>query len=443
MMCLSSRQGSEENKSVQRWLNHPLSNWWCMSSWMASSAIFVLLVQALGGPTSGDASDSVNTAWAFAHGIPACAYAPGNQFGLPYSAPLYPIVSGSLAALFRIGHSIAFPTRVQMGSQCSNAINAIYHWWLQSGALQPTLELGYIGWLILMVGAVVLIRSIGRGRTRWEPITLLVLAISPSVFMCLHEYFHPQDLMTMGLILIAIALARRGSWIGVGMLIGLALATQQFALLALAPLAVVAPRDRLNQMVASMLGTFALVMVPLVILSSSSSVKAIFAGSGTTWDSGTMLDAFRFSGSLLFFMSRFLPIVASMLLAWFVSDRIGSKALEPVPLIALVAASMSFRLIFEVNFWGYYLMATSVLLVLLDVARQKVRWQLIVWLVLQPLAFHPVLGSTSSFGPEHISWLPLWLWQMIFAFGALALALFPVVSSIFVSNGRVPWFGAE
>lgn len=407
-------------------MDRPISTWWTIMGWLTSTFLFYGVTRLFGGVTSGDASDSINTAWAFAHGIPSCAYAPGNQFGLPYTAPLYPLLSGGLAALLRIGHSVTFPNRAQMGPHCSNAINAMYHWWLKSGSLIPTIRLGYVGWLFLMVGAVALLRATGRGRTRWESTALVLLALTPSVAMCLNEYFHPQDLVAMGLILVGISFACRDSWTGVGVLLGLALATQQFTLLALAPLVVVAPPRRLVRMLLSLVGTFGVIVITVVTLSSSESLKAIFAGSGTTWNSGTLLDALHLSGGLLFLISRFLPIVAAMTLAWWFGNRIGPAVLAPVPLIALVTSSMILRLIFEVNFWGYYLMATSVLLILLDVALSRIRWQLILWLVLQPFAFHPVIGGVRSFGPEHVSWLPLWLWQIIFASGALALVVIPL-----------------
>src|SRR5664280_16021 len=269
------------------WLNRPLSQRQCAVGWLISTALFVGGTQLLGGVTSGDASDSINTAWAFAHGVPSCAYAPGNQFGLPYIAPLYSLLSSGLAVLFRIGHGVTFPTQAQMGPHCSTAISAMYHWSLRYGALRPTVELGYVGWMILVAGVVALLRASGRGRSGWEPTTLVLVALVPSVSMCLHEYFHPQDLVAMGLVLGSLASARRGEWVWTGVLLGLALATQQFALLVLAPLVVIAPQHRLIRFLGASIASFAIVTVPLVVVASPSALRAVLAGSGTTWDSGT------------------------------------------------------------------------------------------------------------------------------------------------------------
>ncbi|MFI5035601.1 MAG: hypothetical protein ACHQFZ_05295 [Acidimicrobiales bacterium] len=420
-------QGVEDRRSF---LNRPLSTWWCVLGWLGASAVFIGGTQLIGGVTSGDASDSINTTWAIAHGVPACAYAPGNQFGLPYSAPLYPSLSAALAALLRIGHGVSFPTMGQMGRHCSTAIAAMYRWSLRSHALRPTVELGYVGWLFLAAGSVSLLRTSGRGRNGWEPLTLLLIALVPSVSMCLHEYFHPQDLMAMGFVLGGLAAAGRGSWRWSGVLLGLAVATQQFAWLVLLPLAVVAPPRRVVRLAGAAFTTVAAVAAPLVVLSSSGALKAVLAGSGTTWTSNTLLDATRLPGPLLFFASRYLPIAAAMVLAWWAAHRLGEDVLAPVPLISLLATSLSLRLVFEVNLWGYYFMAVGVLLVLLDVIRGRVRWSLLGWLALVPVAFRPVLGTVSSLRTEATWWLPVWLWQVLLVTGAAALAISPLLSVV-------------
>ena len=411
-------------------MNRQLPLYVQVMGWLASSALFIVVTQLLGGVTSGDASDSINTTWAFAHGIPACAYPPGNQFGLPYIPPVYPLFTGAISALLRIGHSIAFPSAAQMGPHCINAVTSMYYWSLKSHSLGPTLQLGYLSWFVLAAGAVSFLRASDRGRTVWEPLSLILIALIPSLLMSLHEYFHPQDIMALGLILGALAGARRGKWGIAGVLIGAACMTQQFALLAAVPLVFAVPRDRINIFFVSSVTSLGAVIVPVVLLSSRGSLAAILTGSGTTWNSGTVLDGTHLQGPILFIASRYLPIAASLVLSWWARQEIGQRMIDGVPLLSLVATCLSFRLVFEVNLWGYYFLAVSVLLILLDVIRGRIRWPLIVWLALQPIAFRPVLGSTSSFGPEHTSWLPLWLWQIILVGGALALSVGPLMTTV-------------
>jgi hypothetical protein len=391
---------------------------------------FVGGTQLIGGPTSGDAADSLNTTWAIAHGALSCAYAPGNQYGLPFTGPLYPWISGGLAALTRIGHDSPFPTATKLGPHCGTAINAIYYWTLRSGALAPTLLLGYAGWLVLMAGVIALLRSSGRGRSGWESLTVILLAVVPPVFMSLREYFHPQDLVAMGLILCGAACVRRGAWLWAGIFLGLAFTSQQFTLLVLAPLVVIIPKNQMTKFVTATVGAVTVVMAPLALFAPKASLTAVLTGSGTTWASATILDLTHLSGPMLFLCSRFVPIAAAMVLAFWAQNRLGESLFEPVPLISLLATSLSFRLVFEVNLWGYYFMAVAVAILMLDVLRGRLRWSYFAWLTLIMVAFRPVLGANSSWAAESTSWLPLWAWQLVLATSAVLLAFSPLADFV-------------
>ena len=117
-------------------------------------------------------------------------------------------------------------------------------WSIGAGALTNTLRIGYVGWFVLLGGIVSFLRASGRRRRGWEPATLLVVACLPPVWLCLVEYFHPQDLIAMGLALGALACARRDSWVAAGVLVILAFLSQQFAILVAVPLLVLAPAKR-------------------------------------------------------------------------------------------------------------------------------------------------------------------------------------------------------
>ena len=87
------------------WLDKPLSGWGCALGWLASTALFVGAVDLLGGPSSGDAQLTIGSTWAIAHGQLTCAFPSTDSI-----APLYPMLSGGLAGLARIGHSVPFPS---------------------------------------------------------------------------------------------------------------------------------------------------------------------------------------------------------------------------------------------------------------------------------------------------------------------------------------------
>ena len=120
-------------------------------------------------------------------------------------------------------------------------------------------------------------------------------------------------------------------------------------------------------------------------------VRAVVLGSGNTPSlGGTVLWELHLKGALLVVISRILPILLATALAWLAAWRLGGSVLEPVPLISLVATSLSFRLVFEQNLFGYYFMALAVLLLILDVVQGRIRGQLVAWLALVVLAFDPV-----------------------------------------------------
>ena len=138
-------------------------------------------------------------------------------------------------------------------------------------------------------------------------------------------------------------------------------------------------------------------------------------------------------GAVLVILSRIMPIFASLLLARWAVRRLGSAILEPVPLLSLMATSLSFRLVFEQNLYGYYFMALAVSLLLLDVIGGRIRGQLVAWLGLLTLAFDPVpwgvLSNGQPWGLDVRLYLPL-------AFMAIAVLF---IASDFI-RGRIRWY---
>jgi hypothetical protein len=221
--------------------------------------------------------------------------------------------------------------------------------------------------------------------------------------MCLTYFFHPQDVLAMGLVLGGVACFLKKRWVLAGVLLGLAVCSQQYAVLVGAALIVAAP----CRMAKVKLGAGALLSVTIVDLSvilatSGRAVKAVFLGSSLVGGNfrsagGTILWETRVSGLPLFVISRLAPVVVVIAIAWWLARRLGPKLLEPVPLMSLVATSLSVRLMFEENLFGYYFMSVAVALVLLDVVGGRLRGQVLAWIGLVTLAFNPEhLGLLSN-----------------------------------------------
>ena len=399
-------ESTTTSSSIRAILDRPLSPLWCALGWFASTGLYVLVVRFLGGPAPGDSAESVYSTWSIAHLNLACAYPPATHAYFPPNAspfasvaPLYPILSAIASALFRIGHSVAFPTSATMGVHCSNAYLSMYKWSLAANALHATIDIAYVGWFVVMVGVIALLRASGRGRSGWEVITLLVLAVVPPMYMSVTSYFHPQDLIAMGLILLAVASATRGSWTWTGAFLGLSFASQQFALLAIAALLIVVPRGRRLSMIAATVLTVCVIDLPFIVASSGRAFKTLMVGTNRVSilgvhhfhaAGGTVLYASQLRGVGLFIVARVLPILCTLAVAYWAKWRLGPKVTDVETLMALVAIALCMRLVFEENLFGYYFLAVAVSLVCIEALRGRFSGKVLTWLAMVFLAFTPI-----------------------------------------------------
>ena len=361
-----------------------------MVGWLVATTLFVGFATATGGPGPGtvDSSESIYSTWAIAHGQLACAFPTVTLPHEPLIAPVYPLYSGALAALTHIGQSLPFPSRVAMGPDCGTAIHAIRQWAFHSGAYLPTRWIAFTSWLVLMTGVVAWLRASGRGRCGWEPATLIVLACLPPLWIAVSHYFHPQDLVALGLALAAMACAVRDRWAGAGVLVALAVLSQQYALLVAAPLLVVAPQGRRARFIVGAAGAAAVIVGPFLMAGSPGVLRAITIGSGDTPSTGgAMMWYLTHQGPAMVLLSRVLPIVLALAAAAVVSRRLGPAALRPPTLSSLIAFCLSLRLLFEQNFFAYYVVALVIALILADVARGNVRGSLVAWVASLTMVF--------------------------------------------------------
>jgi hypothetical protein len=278
-----------------------------------------------------------------------------------------------------------------------------------------------------MVGVVAVLRASRRGKTGWEPLTLIFIACTPPVFMCLQDLFHPQDLLAMGLSLCGVALALRSSWVLAGVFMALALTSQQFAILILVVLLVVAPIAGRFKMAAASVATWGIIVIPLALLTSGRALRVALVGSGLagaqykslTWE-------LHLTGSSAVDVWRIMPILISATLAYWTIRHLGQAALDPVPLMALVATSLSLRLVFEEGLYGYYFMAVAVSLIVLEVLRRRFRVELLGWLALIVLVFDPL-----PWGYDRLTYsVPMWIWQILLVPPAVWLSLSPLIDAI-------------
>ena len=214
----------------------------------------------------------------------------------------------------------------------------------------------------------------------------------------------------MGFSLAAMGCALRTQWIGTGVLIALAVLAQPFALLVAIPLFVVAPAARKLPFAIAAVASAAIIDLPLLALTSGSAAHTIFLGSGNAVPGGTsVLWEFHLPSTVLVQISRIAPLVLSLVLAWLVQRRLGPAVLQPPALISLVAVSLSLRLVFEDNLFSYYFMALAVILVVVEVVHGRIRQTVVAWLVMVTLVYsEPVIFVwRHSWDEDARHWIPV------------------------------------
>jgi hypothetical protein len=269
-----------------------------------------------------------------------------------------------------------------------------YPIWYRSQAL-----LAILGWVVLAVGAVMLLRATGAGGGVGEVVLVLALAVLPSASDAIAQTFHPQDLMSMGLIGAGTAQALRRRWVAVGVVFAVAFLCKQFAVLPLLAVLSAAPgwRDRARILVPAV-GVVALGIVPFYLAAPVDTVRAmtaVFVAGVTTERTPTVVGLLATGENLKLEIARDAPIVASGLLAVWARWRAGRDLLAPIPLVGLGVACLATRLVFEISLLNYYFLAVGVGLLLLDFTRRRLPVWSVTWIVATRFVLSPLAARES------------------------------------------------
>jgi hypothetical protein len=430
----------------QLW-NLSLSRWQAVLGWIGASFAFLLVAEFLGGTSYPDLYESIYATQGIAHGHFGCLF-PATNLHLPTSispdssviSPLYPLVSGGLSAVLRIGHSVSFPAAAGMATHCARALVAMNAWINLSSATWPTMRLAYLSWFVLLAGCIVVLHTSQHRRRVSEVAMLILIAVLPPVFMCIGFVFHPEYLLAAGLAICSVGVGRKNWWLLSGAFMGLAILSQQFAVLVAAVLVVAVVQRREWRWFIGLVASVSLVVVPLAIATSGraigvsilgSSRVTPFASSNIRATGGTVLWELHLHGTLLFVIARVCPILGALVLSLWVRRKRGPIFEDPVVLMSLVTAAFSLRLVFEENLFGYYFMATAVSLILLDAVIGRIRGQVIIWVSLVTLAFNPIPSGFAS------RWAP-WGNQAIPFMNIVFVAVLLILVAHRARQGRVP-----
>ena len=274
-----------------------------------------------------------------------------------------------------------------------------YPIWYRSQAI-----LAVLGWLVLAVGAGMLLRRAGGGGVA-EASLVLALAVFPSASDAIAQTFHPQDLMSVGFSCAGMAQALRRRWVVVGVLFGVAFVCKQFAVLPLLAVLAAAPDWRARARVVAPAGAVAAAcVVPFYIVAPVDTVRAmtaVFVAGVRLEKTPTVVGLLDFAENTKLTVARDAPIVLAAVLVVWARWRARTGLLAPGPLVGLALACLATRLVFEISLLNYYFLAVGVALVLLDLVCRRlpvwsVGWIVVTRFVLTPLAPHVALTLTAA-----------------------------------------------
>jgi hypothetical protein len=349
--------------------------------YMAALGVFVGIVTLRGGPSVGDA---------YAVTKPAAALADGNlteaaQDSVLPQPPGYALLTSPLVLVFRplIGSPTWCDGRVPAATRvllpfCAPDQLATHRWYRSQGVL------GILAWVVLALGCIRLLRTAGTGGGPAELLLVLVLAAMPAAAAGVVETFHPQDLVCVGLVCAGLAETLRRRWVATGVLFGVAFLCKQFALLALVGVVVAVPgwRERVRVVISAAV-VVACGLIPFIAVDPSgtwNSLSAVNSGGVGTITSGTVLGLTKLAESTKLLIARDLPVLLAFAMALWARRRAGAELLSAAPLIGLATACLAARLVAEVWFSSYYLLAVSAGLLLLDLAAKRPPVLSFVWI---------------------------------------------------------------
>jgi hypothetical protein len=297
-------------------------------------------------------------------------------------SPTWCTTSGRASDLRRLSAYRHDPTFAEDVAECGSLHR------LANGEVRPSLPswyraqgiLGLAGWLVLALGSLALLWAAGAASAAREAALLAFLAFLPAASSAIVQLYHPQDIVSLGLALGAMALVLRRRWIVAGAFFGLAVLTKQYALLLLIPALAAAPgtgpRLRVGLSAAVVFG----VGLAPFFLSAPHATIANFSGfsAGGAVSGFTVLSLSGVTGSAASAIARDAPVVFALAVCiWAVRRRTWTDI--PVVLVALGLACVGGRLVFESVVFPYYLLASSVLFFLLDLVAQRTPHRSLAW----------------------------------------------------------------
>jgi hypothetical protein len=336
--------------------------WAAVALLVAATACYMGIVAVRHGPPpGGDTPPLTAVTSSLAHGDLGEA---ASDTGLP-NPPGYAILAAPLVAAFP--SLIGSPTWSWPGDRRAPNGVVLPSWYRAQGVL------GLAGWLVLALGALALLRATGSADLGRQAALLVFLAFLPAASSAIVQLFHPQDIVSLGLALGALAQTFRRRWVLAGVLFGAACLTKQFAVLVLLPALAVCPDGRSRLRLAGpAVAVFAVGLLPFLAAAPHATLENLsgFSAGGAVAGS-TVVSLAGATGHVSSAVARDAPVLFAVVACLWARRRWGTALETPTAGVALALACVASRLVFESVVFPYYLLATSVLIFLLDLMARR------------------------------------------------------------------------
>jgi hypothetical protein len=387
----------------------------------AAAACFVgIVVVRQGPPPGGDTTPltAVTSALAAGH-LDAAA----QNDGLP-NPPGYPLLASPFVAVFPSWVGAASwctqPGRVaNLRSQAPSSDDPAFGTDVgecgsprrfANGSLGPSLLpwyqsqglLGVLSWLILAIGGLALLRAADADTPARMAALLALVAFLPAAASAIVQLYHPQDMVSLGLALLAMAQLLRHRYVAAGLLFGAAVVTKQYAVLFVLPALVVAPDNwRRAKVAGAAVVVFVVVMTPFFVAAPQATLENLsgFSAGGAV-SGATVLALAGWSTTVVSAIARDTPVLfAGGICVWAFLRR-GPWLRRPEALLALCLACVGSRLVFESVIFPYYLLATSVVFFVLDLVAKRSPHRSLAWCAGAAffVAVHPGNQTVNAIG---------------------------------------------
>ncbi len=323
-----------------------------------AGVVFVLILFVRGGPNPAetDAHSVTLPATSISHGDLRAA----ERETLVPNPPGYPLLTAPLVVALRpwigsprwcddktippILHKVGASYFLSILGPCTAPHGADhgkpYPIWYRSQAV-----LAILGWVVLTSGAVMFLRAAGAGGDVGEAVLVVVLALLPTAADAIAQTFHPQDLMSVGLICAGMAQALKRRWVAVGAVFGVAFLCKQFAVLPLLGVVAAAPGLQARaRILAPAVAVVAAGIAPFYVVAPVDTVRAmtaVYVAGVTLEKTPTVVGLLDIAEKSKLQIARDAPVVLAAVLALWARRRAGRACSHRSP--SSVCASRAWR----------------------------------------------------------------------------------------------------